>query len=33
MTALAFAVYQIGLSLGLMTLIGDLENLIDAEWR
>lgn len=30
-TALAFAVYHIGLSLGLMTLIGDLENLITAE--
>jgi membrane protease YdiL (CAAX protease family) len=30
-TALAFAIYQIGLSLGLMTLIGDLENLITAE--
>jgi membrane protease YdiL (CAAX protease family) len=31
MTALAFAVYQLGLSLGQMALIGDLENLIDAE--
>jgi membrane protease YdiL (CAAX protease family) len=31
MTALAFAIYQIGLSLGQMALIGDLENLIDAE--
>jgi hypothetical protein len=31
MTALAFAVYQIGLSLGQMALIGDLENLINAE--
>ncbi len=30
-TALAFAVYQIGLSLGLLTLIGDLENLITVE--
>jgi membrane protease YdiL (CAAX protease family) len=29
MTALAFAVYQIGLSLGQIALIGDLENLID----
>ncbi len=31
MTALAFAVYQLGLSLGQMALIGDLENLIDPE--
>jgi hypothetical protein len=31
MTALAFAIYQIGLSLGQMALIGDLENLIDPE--
>ena len=31
MTALAFAVYQIGLSLGQMALIGDLETLIDDE--
>lgn len=31
MTALSFAVYQIGLSLGQMALIGDLENLIQAE--
>jgi hypothetical protein len=31
MTALAFAVYQIGLSLGQMVLIGDLENLANAE--
>ena len=31
MTALAFAVYQLGLSLGQMALIGDLENLIGAE--
>jgi hypothetical protein len=31
MTALAFAIYQIGLSLGQMALIGDLENLTDAE--
>lgn len=31
MTALSFAVYQIGLSLGQMVLIGDLENLIDPE--
>ncbi len=30
-TALAFAIYQIGLSLGQMALIGDLENLVDAE--
>jgi membrane protease YdiL (CAAX protease family) len=28
-TALAFAIYQIGLSLGQMALIGDLENLTD----
>jgi membrane protease YdiL (CAAX protease family) len=31
MTALAFAVYQIGLNLGQLALIGDLENLVDAE--
>ena len=31
MTALVFAVYQIGLSLGQMALIGDLETLIDSE--
>jgi membrane protease YdiL (CAAX protease family) len=31
MTALAFAIYQIGLSLGQMALIGDLETLTDAE--
>ena len=31
MTALAFAVYQIGLTFGQMALIGDLENLIDDE--
>ena len=31
MTALAFAVYQIGLTLGQMALIGDLESLIDDE--
>jgi membrane protease YdiL (CAAX protease family) len=31
MTALSFAVYQVGLSLGQMALIGDLENLIQAE--
>lgn len=31
MTALAFAVYQLGLSLGQMALIGGLENLIDPE--
>ena len=30
-TALAYAVYQIGLSLGLLTLIGDLENLLTPE--
>jgi membrane protease YdiL (CAAX protease family) len=30
-TALVFAVYQIGLSLGQMALIGNLENLTDAE--
>jgi len=30
-TALAFAVYQIGLSLGQMALIGDLENLANAK--
>lgn len=29
-TALAFAVYQIGLSLGQMALIGDLDNLVEA---
>jgi membrane protease YdiL (CAAX protease family) len=29
--ALTFAVYQVGLSLGLAALIGDLENLLDAE--
>jgi membrane protease YdiL (CAAX protease family) len=31
-TALAFAIYQIGLSLGQMALIGDLENLVAAEF-
>ncbi len=31
MTALAFAVYQIGLNLAQMALIGDLESLADAE--
>jgi membrane protease YdiL (CAAX protease family) len=31
-TALAFAVYQIGLSLGQMAVIGDLENLTTAEF-
>jgi membrane protease YdiL (CAAX protease family) len=31
MTALAFAIYQIGLSLGQMALIGDLESLTQAE--
>jgi membrane protease YdiL (CAAX protease family) len=31
MTALAFAIYQIGLSLGQIALIGDLENLTDVE--
>jgi len=31
MTALAFAIYQIGLSLGQMALIGDLENLASAD--
>ena len=31
MTALAFAVYQIGLSLGQMALIGDLESLASAD--
>jgi membrane protease YdiL (CAAX protease family) len=31
MTALSFAIYQVGLSLGQMALIGDLENLIDEE--
>jgi uncharacterized protein len=31
MTAMIFAVYQIGLSLGQMALIGDLENLTNAE--
>jgi membrane protease YdiL (CAAX protease family) len=31
MTALAFAIYQIGLSLGQMALIGNLETLTDAE--
>jgi membrane protease YdiL (CAAX protease family) len=30
-TALVFAIYLVGLSLGQMTLIGDLENLIDSE--
>lgn len=30
-TALAFAVYQIGLSLGQLALIGNLESLLDAE--
>jgi membrane protease YdiL (CAAX protease family) len=30
-TALAFAIYHTGLSLGLMSLIGDLENLISPE--
>ncbi|MFC2037416.1 lysostaphin resistance A-like protein [Chloroflexota bacterium] len=30
-TALVFAIYQIGLSLGQIALIGDLENLIEAE--
>jgi membrane protease YdiL (CAAX protease family) len=30
MTALAFAIYQIGLSLGQIALIGDLENLVEA---
>ena len=31
-TALAFAVYQIGLSLGQMAIIGDLENLVATEF-
>jgi membrane protease YdiL (CAAX protease family) len=31
MTALAFAIYQVGLSLAQMALIGDLENLTEAE--
>jgi hypothetical protein len=31
MTALAFAIYQLGLSLGQLALIGDLENLTDVE--
>ncbi len=31
-TALAFAVYQIGLSLGQMAVIGDLENLVATEF-
>jgi hypothetical protein len=31
MTALAFVIYQLGLSLGQLALIGDLENLTDVE--